>query len=89
MTFLYTAKTFLGHRIVRIKTQKYLVSRNTGTRKKLNSFIQFPESLDLAGYLGSTSTPQTNYKLSAVLMHCGSSAHSGHYVGKISAVLKT
>ncbi|XP_026687303.1 ubiquitin carboxyl-terminal hydrolase 48-like, partial [Diaphorina citri] len=59
---------------------RFVFDRTTGTRKKLNSFIQFPETLDLAGYLGSTSTPQTNYKLSAVLMHCGSSAYSGHYV---------
>uniref|UniRef100_A0A8D8YKT5 Ubiquitin carboxyl-terminal hydrolase 48 n=1 Tax=Cacopsylla melanoneura TaxID=428564 RepID=A0A8D8YKT5_9HEMI len=70
-------------KVLNLQLMRFVFDRSTGTRKKLNSFIQFPESLDLAAYLGSSSTPQTNYKLSAVLMHCGSSAHSGHYVAHI------
>ena len=54
----------------------------------MNSFIQFPDTLDLKQFLNSPEseklTPQeTTYHLSAVLIHRGPSAHSGHYIAHI------
>lgn len=87
----------------------YDVQRNV--RQKLNSYITFPEILDMNPYLkgidsksksldlsvknsnnylsinGTSSRSQTNksniYILSAVLIHRGSSPHSGHYIAHI------
>lgn len=87
----------------------YDVQRNI--RQKLNSFIIFPEVLDMTPYLtdvksksdsldfrndnnnknrhlllNGTSSKRTNsniYILSAVLIHRGSSPHSGHYIAHI------
>ncbi|XP_054160451.1 ubiquitin carboxyl-terminal hydrolase 48-like [Oppia nitens] len=54
--------------------------------RKLNSFFKFPDVLDLRPYLKSADslTPQqTTYHLSAVLIHRGPSANSGHYIAHI------
>lgn len=86
----------------------YDVQRNV--RQKLNSYIIFPEVLDMNPYLSSASRsrmtlsefttrgymlPNCNhnlkssynksniYLLSAVLIHRGSSPHSGHYIAHI------
>lgn len=91
----------------------YDVQRNT--RQKLNSYIIFPEILDMSSYLKDTSksnstldlcirggnasysanngtptlrssqngTRSSIYILSAVLIHRGSSPHSGHYIAHI------
>lgn len=57
--------------------------RSKGHKKKLNSFIQFPETLDMSEFLGLVPGTKV-YNVSAVLVHMGSSAYSGHYVGKKS-----
>lgn len=86
----------------------YDVQRNI--RQKLNSYIVFPEVLDMTSYLtdvksksnsldirnnyndsrhlsiNGTSSKRNNsniYILSAVLIHRGSSPHSGHYIAHI------
>lgn len=66
----------------------YDVQRNV--RQKLNSHIIFPEVLDMTQFLGSgeieslASSDQSGiYILSAVLIHRGSSPHSGHYIAHI------
>lgn len=66
----------------------YDVQRNV--RQKLNSHIIFPEVLDMSPFLGngdvgnlSNSESSGVYILSAVLIHRGSSPHSGHYIAHI------
>jgi ubiquitin carboxyl-terminal hydrolase 48 len=59
--------------------------RQKGSKKKLNSYLQFPENLDMSMYLNKP-VGSLSYVLSAVLIHCGHSAYSGHYVGKIHSV---
>lgn len=61
--------------------------RQTMQKKKLNTYIQFSQILDMAQYLNlsgeldESSNEKHMYHLCAVLIHKGSSAHSGHYVG--------
>lgn len=89
---------------------RFVYDVQRGTRQKLNSYIIFPEILDMSHFLketdvgtktstleassrnnnnyltynGSSSKSQSNiYILSAVLIHRGSSPHSGHYIAHI------
>jgi len=61
--------------------------RQTMQKKKLNTYIRFSQILDMAQYLNlsgelnESSDEKHMYHLYAVLIHKGSSAHSGHYVG--------
>lgn len=56
-------------------------------KKKLNTYIQFSQTLDMGQYLnGSVQSNESSkdkhmYNLCAVLIHKGSSAYSGHYIG--------
>lgn len=74
----------------------YDVQRNS--RQKLNSYITFPERLDMSPFLDASSShhlPRQSrsasmslsqsymYTLTAVLIHRGSSPHSGHYIAHI------
>lgn len=65
----------------------FFTSRQTMQKKKLNSYIQFSQTLDMAQYLNvpvelnASSKELHMYNLCAVLIHKGSSAYSGHYVG--------
>lgn len=55
-------------------------------RKKLNSSIKFPESLNLEDYFDTNCVDlpkKAEYKLCAVLMHRGQSCYSGHYIAQI------
>lgn len=70
--------------VLNLQLLRFVFDRKTGYKKKLNSFIQFPDILDMKdhvknGYIGSNSI----YELSAVLIHFGVSAYSGHYVAHI------
>ncbi|XP_024891079.1 ubiquitin carboxyl-terminal hydrolase 48-like isoform X1 [Temnothorax curvispinosus] len=65
-----------------IQLMRFVFHRDSGQKKKLNSYIQFPEDLDMSEYVGCQ--PQTHlYSLVAVLSHKGPSAHSGHYIANI------
>ncbi|XP_011699753.1 PREDICTED: ubiquitin carboxyl-terminal hydrolase 48-like isoform X2 [Wasmannia auropunctata] len=65
-----------------IQLMRFVFHRDSGQKKKLNSYIQFPEELDMSEYIGCQ--PQTHlYSLVAVLSHKGPSAHSGHYIANI------
>ncbi|KAJ7393218.1 Ubiquitin carboxyl-terminal hydrolase 48 [Desmophyllum pertusum] len=70
--------------VLNLQLLRFVFDRKTGYKKKLNSFIQFPDILDMKdhvknGCIGSESV----YELSAVLIHFGVSAYSGHYVAHI------
>ena len=52
-------------------------------KKKLSSCIQFPDVLDLRDLV--CNDPNAVYELTAVLIHRGPSAYSGHYVAHIKA----
>ncbi|XP_060828211.1 ubiquitin carboxyl-terminal hydrolase 48-like isoform X2 [Bombus pascuorum] len=65
-----------------IQLMRFVFHRDSGQKRKLNSFIQFPEDLDMSEYV--RCPPQTHlYNLVAVLSHKGPSAHSGHYIANI------
>ncbi|XP_017884994.1 ubiquitin carboxyl-terminal hydrolase 48-like [Ceratina calcarata] len=65
-----------------IQLMRFVFHRDSGQKRKLNSFIQFPEDFDMSEYV--RAPPQTHfYSLVAVLSHKGPSAHSGHYIANI------
>ncbi|XP_046838615.1 ubiquitin carboxyl-terminal hydrolase 48-like isoform X1 [Vespa crabro] len=65
-----------------IQLMRFVFHRDSGQKRKLNSFIHFPEDLDMSEYV--RCPPQTHmYSLVAVLSHKGPSAHSGHYIANI------
>ncbi|XP_022090230.1 ubiquitin carboxyl-terminal hydrolase 48-like isoform X3 [Acanthaster planci] len=68
--------------VLNIQLLRFVFDRQTGTKKKLNSFIQFPEVLDMTPYLPRKDA-ETVYELTAVLIHRGPTAYSGHYVAHV------
>ncbi|CAH1775543.1 unnamed protein product [Owenia fusiformis] len=83
--------------VLNLQLLRFVFDRQTGHKKKLNTFIQFPEEIDLTPHLNApnkaaadhsynSQTPNTGdciYELSAVLIHRGPSAYSGHYIAHI------
>ncbi|XP_076161191.1 ubiquitin carboxyl-terminal hydrolase 48 isoform X2 [Ptiloglossa arizonensis] len=65
-----------------IQLMRFVFHRDSGQKRKLNSFIQFPEDLDMSEYVRCPPQSQL-YSLVAVLSHKGPSAHSGHYIANI------
>ncbi|KAA8593654.1 hypothetical protein FQN60_009770 [Etheostoma spectabile] len=59
------------------------VTVQTGHKKKLNTFISFPEQLDMGPFLEGKEDQKCVYELSAVLIHRGISAYSGHYIAHV------
>ncbi|KAG9510280.1 Ubiquitin carboxyl-terminal hydrolase 48, partial [Fragariocoptes setiger] len=60
----------------------YDIQKNA--RQKLNSYLQFPEVLDMRPYMPKSSNRNSCiYVLTNVLIHRGSSPHSGHYIAHI------
>lgn len=59
-----------------------LCFRQKGYKKKLTSNVQFPMTIDMGEYLVPKPQQPCLYNLSAVLIHKGVSANSGHYVGE-------
>jgi hypothetical protein len=57
-----------------------VVTGRKAAKKKLNSYLMFPQNLDISLYLNKP-TGSLCYVLSAVLIHRGHSTYSGHYVG--------
>lgn len=62
---------------------KELIYRKTGHKKKVSSVVHFPDTIEMSNYVTSqgTSANTLTYDLSAVLIHRGPSAYSGHYIG--------
>ncbi|ELU17396.1 hypothetical protein CAPTEDRAFT_178380 [Capitella teleta] len=68
--------------VLNIQLLRFVFDRKTGHKKKLNSFIQFPETLDMSSVLSEPEGSRV-YSLKAVLIHSGPSAYSGHYTAHI------
>uniref|UniRef100_A0AAQ5X8V2 Ubiquitin carboxyl-terminal hydrolase 48 n=1 Tax=Amphiprion ocellaris TaxID=80972 RepID=A0AAQ5X8V2_AMPOC len=68
-----------------LQLMRFVFDRQTGHKKKLNTFISFPEQLDMGPFLeGKQGIYQKCvYELSAVLIHRGISAYSGHYIAHV------
>ncbi|XP_053725063.1 ubiquitin carboxyl-terminal hydrolase 48 [Synchiropus splendidus] len=66
-----------------MQLMRFVFDRQTGRKKKLNSYISFPEQLDMRPFLGENNAQKSLYELSAVLIHRGVSAYSGHYIAHV------
>ncbi|XP_056293516.1 ubiquitin carboxyl-terminal hydrolase 48 isoform X2 [Pseudoliparis swirei] len=66
-----------------LQLMRFVFDRLTGHKKKLNTFISFPEQLDMGPFLEGTQDQKCVYELSAVLIHRGISAYSGHYIAHV------
>lgn len=72
--------------VLNLQLLRFVFDKQTGQKKKLNSYIQFPEVLDMTEYVkvpGVEVSLPVIYDLSAVLIHRGISAYSGHYIAHI------
>lgn len=91
--------------VLNLQLLRFVFDKKTGMKKKLNSFIQFPETIDMTQYLshnnttGNTEIPDScssgemptkensvTYGLTAVLIHRGPTAYSGHYIAHIKDI---
>ncbi|CAN9512162.1 unnamed protein product [Ophioblennius macclurei] len=66
-----------------LQLMRFVFDRQTGHKKKLNTFIGFPEQLDMGPFLEAQPDQKCVYELSAVLIHRGISAYSGHYIAHV------
>uniref|UniRef100_A0A8D3C0I1 Ubiquitin carboxyl-terminal hydrolase 48 n=1 Tax=Scophthalmus maximus TaxID=52904 RepID=A0A8D3C0I1_SCOMX len=66
-----------------LQLMRFVFDRQTGHKKKLNTFISFPEQLDMGPFLEGKEDQKCVYELSAVLIHRGISAYSGHYIAHV------
>uniref|UniRef100_A0A8C2X7P6 Ubiquitin carboxyl-terminal hydrolase 48 n=1 Tax=Cyclopterus lumpus TaxID=8103 RepID=A0A8C2X7P6_CYCLU len=66
-----------------LQLMRFVFDRQTGHKKKLNTFISFPEQLDMGPFLEGKQDQRCVYELSAVLIHRGISAYSGHYIAHV------
>ncbi|XP_077998127.1 ubiquitin carboxyl-terminal hydrolase 48-like [Glandiceps talaboti] len=68
--------------VLNLQLLRFIFDRQTGRKKKLNTYIQFPEVLDMTPYMANQDS-EVLYDLTAVLIHRGPSAYSGHYIAHI------
>lgn len=66
--------------VLNLQLLRFVYDRNSGYKKKLSAKIKFSEQLDLKQF---SQQAQTVYNLGAILMHCGKTAYSGHYMAQI------
>uniref|UniRef100_A0A673FVS7 Ubiquitin carboxyl-terminal hydrolase 48 n=1 Tax=Sinocyclocheilus rhinocerous TaxID=307959 RepID=A0A673FVS7_9TELE len=69
-------------RTLNFQLMRFVFDRQSSHKKKLNTFISFPEVLDMGPFLEGKEEECT-YELSAVLIHRGVSAYSGHYIAHV------
>uniref|UniRef100_A0A8C0L3M3 Ubiquitin carboxyl-terminal hydrolase 48 n=1 Tax=Canis lupus dingo TaxID=286419 RepID=A0A8C0L3M3_CANLU len=65
-----------------LQLMRFVFDRQTGHKKKLNTYIGFSEILDMEPYVEHKGGSYV-YELSAVLIHRGVSAYSGHYIAHV------
>ncbi|XP_041479423.1 ubiquitin carboxyl-terminal hydrolase 48-like [Lytechinus variegatus] len=68
--------------VLNIQLLRFVFDRHSGTKKKLNNFLQFPEEIDMSKHLARRDKDAV-YDLEAVLIHRGPTAYSGHYIAHI------
>ncbi|KAL5014558.1 hypothetical protein ScPMuIL_008828 [Solemya velum] len=68
--------------VLNLQLLRFVFDKKTWQKKKLNTVIQFPSVLDMGQFM---SQPEGTivYDLSAVLIHRGPTAYSGHYIAHI------
>uniref|UniRef100_A0A2C9K4H8 Ubiquitin carboxyl-terminal hydrolase 48 n=2 Tax=Biomphalaria glabrata TaxID=6526 RepID=A0A2C9K4H8_BIOGL len=69
--------------VLNLQLLRFVFDKSKGHKKKLSSFIQFPETLDMSPYLDVGNIGDSSYELTAVLIHRGPTAYSGHYIAHI------
>uniref|UniRef100_A0A674KBW0 Ubiquitin carboxyl-terminal hydrolase 48 n=1 Tax=Terrapene triunguis TaxID=2587831 RepID=A0A674KBW0_9SAUR len=65
-----------------LQLMRFVFDRQTGHKKKLNTYIGFSELLDMEPFMEQKDGVYI-YELSAVLIHRGVSAYSGHYIAHV------
>lgn len=73
------------------KTINFVINRfvfdlKTLSKKKVSTTIEFPQSINMAKYKASNGICTVNdriYHLTAVLLHRGPNANSGHYIARV------
>ncbi|XP_042334853.1 ubiquitin carboxyl-terminal hydrolase 48 isoform X3 [Sceloporus undulatus] len=65
-----------------LQLMRFVFDRQTGHKKKLNAYIEFSELLDMEPFMEDKAHDFV-YELSAVLIHRGVSAYSGHYIAHV------
>ncbi|XP_061456822.1 ubiquitin carboxyl-terminal hydrolase 48 isoform X2 [Rhineura floridana] len=65
-----------------LQLMRFVFDRQTGHKKKLNAYIEFSELLDMVPFMEDKANVFV-YELSAVLIHRGVSAYSGHYIAHV------
>ncbi|KAF9147747.1 Ubiquitin carboxyl-terminal hydrolase 48 [Linnemannia schmuckeri] len=68
-------------KVLNIQLMRFVYDTTTWTKKKSKDMIRFPLTIDFASLLGSQTA--VLYDLSAVLVHSGPSAHSGHFMAHV------
>ncbi|XP_020857500.1 ubiquitin carboxyl-terminal hydrolase 48-like [Phascolarctos cinereus] len=68
--------------ILNLQLMRFVFDRQMGHKKKLNTYIGFSELLDMEPYMEHKEGICV-YELSAVLIHRGISAYSGHYIAHV------
>ncbi|OHT11309.1 hypothetical protein TRFO_19290 [Tritrichomonas foetus] len=65
--------------ILNIHLQRFIYNSKTRNKEKVNDRFEFPSNLDLTAF---SATPNAQYTLCSVLVHCGSTTN-GHYLAYI------
>ncbi|XP_052556991.1 ubiquitin carboxyl-terminal hydrolase 48-like [Tympanuchus pallidicinctus] len=65
-----------------LQLMRFMFDRQTRHKKKLNTYIGFSELLDMEPFMEQKNGVYV-YELSAVLIHQGVSAYSGHYIAHV------
>ncbi|KAM3320310.1 ubiquitin carboxyl-terminal hydrolase 26 isoform X1 [Capsicum chacoense] len=69
--------------VLNFQLKRCIFLPNTTTRKKITSAFCFPEELNMTKRISEHFQSELIYDLSAILIHKGSAANSGHYVAHI------
>ena len=74
--------------VVNLQLMRFVYDLESNRKRKLDSTVRFPHSLCLSDFCTpsfkkSSSPDSFLYDLSAVLLHLGDSAYSGHYIAHI------
>ncbi|EFX68348.1 hypothetical protein DAPPUDRAFT_63211 [Daphnia pulex] len=71
--------------MLNIQLLRFVFDRKTGLKKKVSSMVHFPFVVEMSNYVKTQGEEPSSltYDLSAVLIHRGPSAYSGHYIAHI------